>query len=286
MIEDVFTAVQSGTASHGVVPFENSSNGPVGFTLELFANLRNKHPDILVCGEIYLPVHHCLLGRIAPSQTEPAKTVSGQARSGDETPRVKPLHNIDHIKTIHTHPQAWGQCKLFLSTYLPDTKYQDASSTSKAAEVVAQDTTGSSAAISSRLAADLNGLDILAENIEDNERNNTRFFIIRRQQDIVAPDAQDENVEMTNYKTLVLFTVEHDKPGTLVDRLTIFSKHNLNLTGMPIKPLGDGRYLFFFEFMGRKRADGGGVVNEALRELEATAKSIRWLGSWSIDLNA
>ena len=282
----MFTAVQSGTASHGVVPFENSSNGPVGFTLELFANLRGKHPNILVCGEIYLQGHHCLLGRISTSQTEPARVLPEQTPSGVERPRVKPLHNIDHVKTIHTHPQAWGQCKLFLSTYLPDTKYEDASSTSRAAEVAAQDITGSSAAISSRLAADLNGLDILAEGIEDNERNQTRFFIIRRQQDIVVSDAEDEVVEMANYKTLVLFTVEHDKPGTLVDRLTIFSKHNLNLTGMPIKPLGDGRYLFFFEFTGRKRADGGGVVNQALRELEATAKSIRWLGSWSIKQKA
>lgn len=235
-IEDVFAAVQAGTASYGVVPFENSSNGSVIFTLDLFANISGHYPDIVVNGEIYLPVHHCLLGRVAkdppPAKNDVAKrqlrdepdspTVSGQvtptlAVPQPAPPRVKPLHSLKHVRKIYSHPQAWGQCKLFLATYLKGTERQDVSSTSKAAEFVAQDSTGTSAAISSKIAAEMNGLDVLAEGIEDNEGNSTRFFVLRRWQDVEAAassnprDAQE--AEMQRYKSLVSFTVNHAEPG-------------------------------------------------------------------------
>jgi len=196
---------------------------------------------------------------------------------------VKPLHDIKQIKKLYSHPQAWGQCKLFLSTYLKGTERQDVSSTSKAAELVAQDTTGTSAAISSRIAADLNNIDVLAEGIEDNEGNSTRFFIIRRQQDVPSPAAEDEQAEMANYKTLVSFTVEHGEPGALADCLAVFKKYSLNLTSCNTRPSGEApwHYIFFVEFMGRKRADGeGGAVNEAMQDLTRVAKGWRWLGSW------
>ena len=297
----MFAAVQAGGASRGVVPFENSSNGSVVFTLDLFADLQGRYPDILVCGEIYLPVHHCLLGHV-PKDQHPSKTdmpwrklkdgpdspnLSGQvtptqAAPEPRKPRVAPLHDLKHIKKLYSHPQAWGQCKLFLSTYLKRVERQDVSSTSKAAEHVAQDTTGTSAAISSKIAADLNGLDVLAEGIEDNEGNSTRFFILRRGQDVEALEI-DEATEMERYKSLVSFTVEHGEPGALADCLGVFKKFNLNLTSINTRPSGEAQwhYIFFVEFLGRKRPEGqGGAVNEALKELSKVAKSWRWLGSW------
>lgn len=304
-IEDVFAAVQNGNASRGVVPFENSSNGSVVFTLDLFADLHGRYPDILVCGEIYLPVHHCLLGHVAKDQ-HPSKTdkpwrkladgpdspnLSGQvtptqAAPQPRKPRVAPLHDLKHIKKLYSHPQAWGQCKLFLSTYLKQVERQDVSSTSKAAEHVAQDATGTSAAISSKIAADLNGLDVLAEGIEDNEGNSTRFFILRRGQDNQpSGEVTDiaESVEMERYKSLVSFSVEHGEPGALADSLEVFKRFNLNLTSINTRPSGEAQwhYIFFVEFLGRKRANGqGGAVNDALEELNRVAKSWRWLGSW------
>ena len=301
-IEDVFAAVQSDNAPYGVVPFENSSNGSVVFTLDLFADLHGRYPDILVCGEIYLAVHHCLLGHA--QKGEPAsktdlpwrrlKAESGSpSQSGQVTPtqatptpsqaRVKPLHDLKHVKKLYSHPQAWGQCKLFLSAYLKGTERQDVSSTSKAAQLVAEDTSGSSAAISSRIAADLNNLDVLAEGIEDNEGNSTRFLIIRKQQNVPAGEAKDEGVEMEMYKTLVMFTVEHGEPGALADCLEVFKKYQLNLTSINTRPSGEApwHYIFYVEFMGRKRKDGqGGAVNGALQELSKAAKGWRWLGSW------
>ncbi|KAK5119932.1 hypothetical protein LTR85_007008 [Meristemomyces frigidus] len=302
-IEDVFAAVQSGTAAHGVVPFENSSNGSVVFTLDLFADLHGRYPDILVCAETYLQVHHCLLGHSTKQHGHPAKAAQPLRKLKDEgdspnpsgqvtptqaapkpgKPRVEPLEDITHIKKLYSHPQAWGQCKLFLSTYLKGTERQDVSSTSKAAELVAQDTTGTSAAISSRIAADLNDLEVLAEGIEDNEGNSTRFFIIRRHQNVSPPELKDSDDDMTRYKTLVSYTVEHGEPGALADCLAVFKKYNLNLTSINTRPSGEApwHYIFFVEFMGRKLAEGaGGAVNEALQELGQVSKSWRWLGSW------
>ncbi|KAK3717800.1 prephenate dehydratase [Vermiconidia calcicola] len=304
-IEDVFAAVQTGTASHGVVPFENSSNGSVVFTLDLFADLQGRYPDILVCGEIYLPVHHCLLGHV-PSHPSPkvdqaasrslmsdgdSPDVSGtvtptQAAPRPELPRVQPSHDVKGIRKLYSHPQAWGQCKLFLSTYLKGVERQDVSSTSKAAEHVAQDKTGTSAAISSKIAAELNGLSVLAEGIEDNEGNSTRFFVLRRRQEAQKSEhvnEVDESTEMERYKSLVMFTVNHGEPGALARSLEVFNKFGLNLTSINTRPSGETQwhYIFFVEFLGRKRPEGkGGAVNDALNELDQVARSWRWLGSW------
>lgn len=300
-IEDVFAAVQNGNAAHGVVPFENSSNGSVIFTLDLFADLQGRYPDILVDGEIYLAVRHCLLGRALKDskleishnllkEQDDSPNISGsvtptQSAPQPAKPKVKPLNDIKHITKLYSHPQAWGQCKLFLATYLKQVERQDVSSTSRAAELVAQDETGTSAAISSKIAADLNGLDILAEGIEDNEGNSTRFFTLRRGRGLDSQDTGHavEADEMKRYKTLVSFTVTHGEPGALADSLAVFKKYKLNLTSINTRPSGEEQwhYIFFVEFMGRKHADDqGGAVNEALEELAKVSRSCRWLGSW------
>lgn len=301
----MFAAVQAGTATHGVVPFENSSNGSVIFTLDLFANLQGHYPDIVVHGEIYLPVHLCLLGH---TTKDPLKSTTDfavrQLRDGADSPlvsgqitptlaapqpaqpRVAPLHDLRHVRKLYSHPQAWGQCKIFLSTYLKNAERQDVSSTSKAAEHVAQDPNGTSAAISSKIAAEMNGLDVLAEGIEDSEGNSTRFFILRRWQDGESIDSHNniaEDLEKKAYKSLVSFTVDHGEPGALADSLAVFKKYSLNLTSINTRPSGATKwnYIFFVEFMGRKHGNGnGGAVNKALDELEKVASSCRWLGSW------
>jgi prephenate dehydratase len=290
------------------------------FTLDLFADLAGRYPDILVSGEIYLPVHHCLLGHAAPCATTSTSTTtptsqdqhpsnsdlplrnklqpsggSSPDRSGTVTPtqaapepqkpRVKPIHDIKHIKKLYSHPQAWGQCKLFLSTYLKQAERQDVSSTSKAAEHVAQESSGTSAAISSKIAAEMNGLDVLAEGIEDVEGNSTRFFVLRRAEDVLAAEGEevDEEAEMGRFKSLVSFTLNHGEPGSLADCLEVFRKGRLNLTSINTRPSGEAPwlYIFFVEFMGKKRADGkGGAVNDALEKLTSVASTWRWLGSW------
>jgi prephenate dehydratase len=289
-IEDVFSAVQSNTAYRGVVPFENSSNGSVVFTLDLFADLAKKYPDILVCGEAYVAVKHCLLGLPSSSSTSP-----DNARSKDEgTPKDRkegvPLHDISKVKTLYSHPQAWGQCKTFLSTYLRHAERRDVSSTSKAAEVASQDKSGESAALSSIVAADMFGLDVLANAINDRVGNTTRFLVIRHRSTSPCPSSASEvrNGKDTNgnsWKSLITFTVDHANPGALAHCLSAFSKQGLNLTSINTRPSGvaNWNYIFFVEFKGRKKEDGGEEeckVDRALGELEKVCRGYRWLGSW------
>ncbi|KAF2456820.1 prephenate dehydratase [Lineolata rhizophorae] len=302
-IEDVFQQVQSRVAKFGVVPFENSTNGSVVFTLDLFADIKSRHPDIVVCGEAYVDVHHCLLGRGAARLTDTSlssktdsPTSSGQATPTSKvpypkTPAVKPVVPVKHVKKLYSHPQAWGQCRDFLSTYLKGVERQDVSSTSRAAELVAEDQSGSSAAISSAIAAEVHGLDVLARNIEDSADNKTRFFILKRtdclEHQPMHRGAKVVDDDQNSFKSLVSFTVNHEDPGSLADSLAVFKSYKLNLTSINTRPSGlvPWNYIFFIEFKGRRENDGAtGAVNAALRDLNNVAKCWRWLGSWESEL--
>ncbi|KAI0115951.1 Prephenate dehydratase-domain-containing protein [Nemania sp. FL0031] len=183
-IKDIFDTTQSGAATYGVVPFENSTNGSVVFTLDHFADRANVYKDLNVCQEIYLDVHHCLLGHIAPSSSSPLETTTAKKEESStgtgEGQRARPLHPISHVRRVYSHPQAFGQCTAFLGSWLRGIETVDVSSTSRAAELALADASGESAAISSAAAAALLGLDVLARNIEDRADNTTRFFVLRR----------------------------------------------------------------------------------------------------------
>ncbi|KAF2091116.1 PDT-domain-containing protein [Saccharata proteae CBS 121410] len=295
-IEDVFASVQHGDANYGVVPWENSSNGAVVFTLDLFADVRSTYPDIHVIGEAYVRVQHCLLGH-APAQTA-TQTASGtvssilasslsspigsDAGSGAATPtletpaphapRTAPLRSLAGIKRVYSHPMAWGQCKEFLATYLKGVERLDCSSTSRAAEEAAKDESGVSAAISSAIAKEMLGLEFLARGIEDKEDNTTRFFIIKK----------GGGGEGTRGESLVSFTVDNNNPGALADSLAVFKPYRLNLTSINARPSGVEKwnYIFFVEFRGRRFEGEEGAVDSALRDLGQVTRSWRWLGSW------
>lgn len=164
----MFEVVQAGHAVYGVVPFENSTAGPVSFTLDEFCDREGKYPDLTVCGEIYVDVHHMLLGFRHPRQAPGAGAAAHHLPHGivsssrhdlgaglvDDSPevsgtctptlsqpepprpRTRPLHGIGHLTRIYSHPQAWGQCTRFAQTYLKGMEQLEASSTSRAAELV------------------------------------------------------------------------------------------------------------------------------------------------------
>ncbi|OAX80854.1 hypothetical protein ACJ72_04801, partial [Emergomyces africanus] len=187
---DVFEAIQSVEADYAVIPFENSTNGCVVGTLDLLAGHDGRYRDIVVCGEYYLTVHHCLLVRNEDAASDPSH----------------PENVYPRISKLYTHPQAWGQCEVFLSKHFRGVERQNASSTSNAASIVAKSgstttpTTGYregndggggggcggggggggiSAAIASSFAATQHNLSILAANIEDRADNTTRFLVLR-----------------------------------------------------------------------------------------------------------
>ncbi|KAI0597653.1 Prephenate dehydratase-domain-containing protein [Biscogniauxia sp. FL1348] len=353
-IKDIFDTTQSGRATYGVVPFENSTNGSVVFTLDHFADRSGLYPDLNVCREIYLDVHHCIVGYIHPSSTSssplttatapsiPSQTQlpqdnlssSSPSQSGQCTPtardphpsvpRSRPLHSLRHIQRLYSHPQAFGQCAQFLATYLRGVETIDASSTSRAAELVKAEAeaeaakssanggnpagvVAAAAAISSSMAAELLGLDILARDVEDRADNTTRFFVLRKGSTTAYPpppslplptatstttstseeDAKDDDdAILARTKTLVSFTVPHRSPGALADVLECFRAAGLNLTSIASRPsLAPGdepfQYVFFAECEGHRLDDPAGRVGAALARVAAVARQWRWLGSWT-----
>ncbi|KAK2882599.1 hypothetical protein FQN49_000211, partial [Arthroderma sp. PD_2] len=222
---DAFSAVQSQEADYAIIPLENSSNGAVVQTLDLLADRENLYPDITVSGEYYLTVHHCLLMKKA------------QEGSG-ETSGANP-----EISKLYSHPQVWGQCTKFLSEYKGVEK-QDASSTSKAADIVSKDDDPKSAAIGSELAGNLHGLEIVKANIEDDSSNATRFLILKnlksnRTESVKPPQkSQSCSAPGSKCKTLISFIVDHTSPGALADALQVFKKYGLNLTSINSRPGG------------------------------------------------
>lgn len=297
-IEDVFEAVQSGRVRYGVAPFENSTNGSVAMTLNLLRDVPSRNPDILVCGEAYVDVHHCLLGWMRPlanarsSNTDPTAAAKGPASppgiSTVKKPRVEPLTDLQHIKRLYSHPQAWTQCTAFLETYLSHAKREDVSSTSRAAELVASDTSGTTAAISSEIAASVHKVDFLAKGIEDSQDNTTRFLVLRKGpvlKDTPSPAALSTDAVSDGarrYKSLITFTVKHDDPGALAKALAVFQPYGLNMTNIEKRPSGEApfHYVFFVEVLGKREDGEEGAVNAALRDLQRVTGTWRWLGSW------
>lgn len=267
--------------SFGVIPFENSSNGSVIPTVDLLIDREKEFGDVHICAEAYLPVRHCLLGYVnsVRESQELQDAVSTKAsESGPPPSRARPAADLSHITRILSHPQAFGQCETFLSTYLKGIECQEVSSTSRAAQMVAEEGSKSTAAISSSLAADLLGLSILARDIQDREDNTTRFFILRK-----GPSTQPvPGTGSLKWKTMVSFDVDHLVSGALADALSVFKTFDLNLTSINSRPsrLQLWHYKFLVEFEGKKEADGEGPGNKALAQLDKKTSGWRWVGSW------
>ncbi|NJD62586.1 MAG: prephenate dehydratase [Deltaproteobacteria bacterium] len=149
-VSEVFQAVERGVADFGVVPIENSSEGIVSNTLDMFVD-----HNLLICGEILVEVAHDLL------------SVTG---------------DLDHVKKIYSHPHAIAQCRGWLERNLRAIPVFDVESTARAAELAADDP--SAAAIAGEAAAKIYGLKSIRKRIQDNTNNFTRFIIIGK----IAPE--------------------------------------------------------------------------------------------------
>jgi chorismate mutase/prephenate dehydratase len=173
-IQEVFAEVDKGKYQYGVVPIENSTEGVVNVTLDLFAETSLK-----ICGEIFLEVSHDLVSR------------SGQRAD---------------IEVIYTHPQAYAQCRRWLGTHLGDLPILEVPSTGAAAQKAAKNP--NAAAIASAFAAPLYELRVVESRIEDHPGNVTHFFVIgsdspgRTGQDKTSIIFAVENVPGALYKTL------------------------------------------------------------------------------------
>ncbi len=221
-IDDIFDAVARRHCDYGLVPVENSTEGSVTATLDLF--IRN---PLRVCAEVLAGIHHNLLANC----------------------------DAPEIKRIYSHPQALAQCARWLSAQFPKAERIACSSSSRAVEIVS--TEPGSAAIGSLLASQLYGVKVQFENIEDNPNNTTRFYVIGHQR--TQPTGDD--------KTSILFTTEH-KSGALVEVLSVFQKHGLNLTHIDKRPIQrvNWEYCFFVDLVGHEEdAQVAAAIAEAKR---------------------
>ena len=254
-------------------------------TLDLLIDRDQAFSDIQICREAYLEVQHCLLGHaLAPNPNVATDTGVNSAHNVPSiraTPalrrtRTKPLTDLQHIKFVLSHPQALGQCGKFVATYLPDAERYEVSSTSEAARLVREDRTGTKVAISSSLAAELNGLDILARSIQDVEENTTRFLVIHR------GSVPSEDRQSHLRKALVTFGIDHSKHGALASALLIFKNHDLNLTSIYPRPsqIRPWHYQFLVEFEGTHHLEPIESVKQVLSDLSDVTEGSKWLGSW------
>lgn len=142
-IADVFREVEKGRCDYGVVPVENSIEGMVNYTLDMFGD-----SDLKICGEISLPINEHLLSR------EP----------------------LEKIRVIYSHPQPFAQCRIWIEENMPGRRLVEVSSTAEAAKLASRE--NSAAAIAGIAASRMYDLPAAAENIEDSPDNMTRFLVV------------------------------------------------------------------------------------------------------------
>jgi prephenate dehydratase/chorismate mutase/prephenate dehydratase len=188
-----------------------------------------------VVGAITLPIHHCLL--------------------------AVPGTDYRELRAVYSHYQALEQCHHFIArNNLEPVPYYD---TAGAAKMVAESGPTASAAIASKLCAELYDLEIIKENIEDFDKNITRFLVFSKK-------ASGES----GNKCSIVFSTAH-KAGTLFRVLEVFAKHKINLTRIESIPNLQGSFAFFLDFVGSK---DDANVNDALKEVGKMTTNFRLMG--------
>jgi prephenate dehydratase len=238
---ETVTAVQEGAVDQAVVPIENSLEGSVTTTLDALAA---ETSNVRIVAEVVRPISHCLIAR------------EGVA--------------LESVERVLSHPQALAQCARFLRERLPGARVEGTASTADAVRsaVAADEPT---AAIGTRLAAELYGGSVLAERVEDRPDNLTRFVWL-------APAGTPPHGTPT--KTSVVFWGFNDEsPGALVGVLRELADRRVNLTKIESRPrrVRLGHYMFFADL------DGGAddpAVAAALAALGQLVETLRVIGSY------
>ncbi|MFB6208231.1 MAG: prephenate dehydratase [Candidatus Nanohaloarchaea archaeon] len=211
-----------------LVPVENSLGGGVTDTIDL---LRSSQQE--VTGEKVLPIEHCLISR---------------------------EDSIGDVEKVKSHPQALSQCQDFIAGH--DWEQEETSSTASATEELS----AGEAAIASKAA--VNGLNLLAEGIQDNDSNVTRFLVLNGERG-------------KGDKTSMILEPGEDRPGLLSNMLSCFSGHGINLTHIQSRPKKTklGEYYFYVEAQAGRHQER---FQDALQCLE-TYTRVEVLGSYTGD---
>ncbi|MDD7642759.1 MAG: prephenate dehydratase [bacterium] len=233
---DAMEAIKSGKADYAVLPFENSSAGIVAENYDLL-----KEYGYYIVGEQKIKINHCVLGL--------------------------PGVNFGDIKKLYSHPQALAQCSKFLESHR-EWEIIPAKNTAMAAKKVEEDKDPAQAAIASSMTAELYGLDMLAEGVQNNSMNETRFIIVSRKNEYVSGAG----------KISICVQLKHES-GALYHALSHFIYNGLNMTSIESRPI-QGRnweYQFFIDFDGNLK---DAAVQNALRGLKEETRDLKIFGNY------
>jgi prephenate dehydratase len=237
-ISEVIKSVDRGEVEHGLVPIENSIEGAVNITQDILMF----ESEAKIIAEIIIPIEHYLIGKKG----------------------IK----INDIKKIISIPHATAQCRYFLTNNFTDLEIIAANSTAEAVKKLVN-MENDVAAIGPKIAAELYNLEILANDIEDNKENKTRFVIVGN---FIAPRTGSD-------KTSIVCFLKKDKPGSLYNILKEFAERNINLTRLESRPakkdLGD--YVFMIEMEGHVHDKN---IYEAIESLRNKVYLVKILGSY------
>jgi prephenate dehydratase len=234
-LKEVFELVSQDKVEFGIVPAENSQAGSINETYDLL--LAYPHN---IFAEVIIKVSHCLM--------------------------ALPGERLADITTIYSHPQALAQCAEFLSKL--NVEVMSSYDTAGSAKMIKEKRFRNCAAIASKRAADIYGLEILAAEIETNVNNYTKFVAISKQR--AKPTERS--------KTSLVFAAAH-KAGALYRILGIFATRDINLTKLESRPskAKPWEYVFYADFEGHL---DGEVYQEAVLELQREATFVKILGSY------
>lgn len=232
-IGDVFTEVSKNRADYGVVPVENSTEGVVTYTLDMFVD-----SELKIVAQMVLPVQHCLLSNSKRTQ----------------------------IKKLFAHPQALGQCRVWLQNNLPRVEIVETSSNARSAELASRER--DTAAIAGILAAEKYKMDVLEYDIQDNAYNATRFIVLGRQ--CTPPTGRDRT-------SLLISTM--DKVGALHSALAAFRRCRINMTKIESRPSKRKAWEYYFFIDVEGHIEDRRVAN-ALQQLAEHCNLVKVLGSY------
>lgn len=236
--DEVIRRAESGTVGFAIVPVENSTEGAIGKSLDLMLQT-----PLHVCGEVMLRIHHHLLARSAAV-------------------------DFMSIKRVYSHPQSLAQCHLWLAANLPHAERVPASSNAEAARLaqIEPDT----AAIAGEAAAGRYGLARVAQNIEDEPSNTTRFLVLGNLQ-----------AEATGKDKTSLAMSAKNQPGAIHELLAPLAAHGVSMTRLESRPsrTANWEYYFFVDIEGHRNDP---PVAQALREIEAKALHLKVMGSYPV----
>ncbi|MBR6748849.1 MAG: chorismate mutase [Clostridia bacterium] len=235
--DGVFNAVEKGLCQYGVLPIENSSHGSVNAVFDLMRQ-HNFH----IVRSVKLPVQHALLGN-------PGTKLSG-------------------VREIISHEQGLGQCSAFVKS-LGDVTVTVCENTAVAAKLVSESGRTDIVAISSYNCAELYGLEVVAEHIQNSENNFTRFICI----------AKDMAIYPGANRISIMFTLPH-QPGALYRMIARFFAMGLNIVKLESRPIAgrDFEFMFYFDL------EASAYSDEAIRllgELESGSEQFAFLGCFS-----